>query len=112
MPLNLGERLHNCNIKSDLRPICPQMPGFVANHSRGWGGNGGPLCPPLEEKEFECLRLTVSAPDGHKSGQNLPVMVWIHGYSSSEIVLIDSGAMTAGGGASYPRESKFILGHR
>jgi carboxylesterase type B len=55
------------------------MVGFVQNQSRGWGGEGGPTCPPLEEKEFDCLRLTVTAPEGHKSEQKLPVMVWIHG---------------------------------
>ena len=88
------------------------MPGFVADHSRGWGGKGGPVCPPLEEKEFECLRLTVSAPEGHNPGQNLPVMVWVHGYSFFEIMLRYSGALTAGGGASYPRESMLVSGLR
>jgi acetyl esterase/lipase len=55
------------------------MPGLVAMQSGGWGGKGGPLCPPLEEVELDCLRLTVTAPEGHKPGQKLPVMVWVHG---------------------------------
>lgn len=63
----------------DHRPICPQIVGFAKRQSLGWG-SGGPQCPPLEEKEFDCLRLTVTAPAGHKPEQNLPVMVWVHGY--------------------------------
>jgi len=55
------------------------MVGLVEDESQGWGGKGGPICPPLEEDEFECLRLTITAPAGHKAGQQLPVMVWIHG---------------------------------
>ena len=55
------------------------MKGFVANQASGWGGKGGPQCPPLEENEFECLRLTITAPEGHYEGQKLPVMVWVHG---------------------------------
>jgi len=55
------------------------MKGFVENQAGGWGGKGGPTCPPLEENEFECLRLTITAPQVHHQGQKLPVMVWVHG---------------------------------
>jgi len=72
---------------SNDRPICPQMLGLVEHQARGWGGQGGPVCPPLEEKEFDCLRLTITAPKGHKPGQKLPVMVWVHGYASPLIML-------------------------
>jgi carboxylesterase type B len=66
-----------------FRPVCPQMRGLVESQNRGWGDvKGGPVCPPLEENELECLRLTITAPAGHKVGQQLPVMVWIHGYVS------------------------------
>jgi carboxylesterase type B len=57
------------------------MVGFVENQARGWGGEGGPECAPLDEVELDCLRLTITAPEGHKPGQNLPVMVWVHGYT-------------------------------
>jgi carboxylesterase type B len=70
-PISLGSA--NCS------PICPQMVGFVENQGRGWGGEGGPECAPLDEVELDCLRLTITAPEGHKPGQNLPVMVWVHG---------------------------------
>jgi len=56
------------------------MVGFVENQGRGWGSEPGPGCPPLAEEEFECLRLTVTAPEAHKPGQKMPVMVWVHGY--------------------------------
>src|SRR5436305_469854 len=96
------------------------MLGFVENQGRGWGSELGPGCPPLEENELECLRLTISAPEGHKAGDKLAVMVWVHGYPSHSLpftpscshslpfsftFLTISGAMTAGAGASLPRES-------
>jgi len=55
------------------------MLGLVENQARGWGIEGGPVSEALEEDELGCLRLTISAPEGHKEGQNLPVMVWVHG---------------------------------
>jgi carboxylesterase type B len=68
------------------------MRGLVESQNRGWGDvKGGPVCPPLEENELECLRLTITAPAGHKAGQHLPVMVWIHGYTLLHTSLMEVG---------------------
>jgi hypothetical protein len=64
------------------------MVGFVENQGRGWGSERGPECAPLAEMEFECLRLTICAPEGHQPGQKMPVMVWVHGYLNQKPLLI------------------------
>ncbi|KAA8902952.1 Alpha/Beta hydrolase protein [Sphaerosporella brunnea] len=60
-------------------PRCPQVPydlntlfripaAYVSNRQE-------------EESEFECLNLSVTVPEGAKAGDNLPVLIWIHGGS-------------------------------
>ncbi|KAI5813186.1 Alpha/Beta hydrolase protein [Pyronema omphalodes] len=60
-------------------PRCPQLHydlntlfRIPAEHLPNWK---------VEEDEFECLNLEITVPDGVKPGDNVPVMVWVHGGS-------------------------------
>lgn len=58
------------------RPICP-FPRMVIGHALTQKS-----LPPQHDynmDEFKCLNLNVTCPKHSKPGDNLPVIVWIHG---------------------------------
>ena len=64
------------------RPVCPQIRnGRLETRLYGLPREIIPEKEVLEENEFECLNLTITAPAPSCRSQHelLPVMVWIHG---------------------------------
>ncbi|CCX05424.1 Alpha/Beta hydrolase protein [Pyronema domesticum] len=60
-------------------PRCPQLHydlntlfRIPAEHLPNWK---------VDEDEFECLNLEITVPEGVKPGDNVPVMIWVHGGS-------------------------------
>lgn len=67
-------------------PICPQPQVDVGHLLRLPEDASGPQ---LVEDEFKCLNLNVHCPPIRKEMPNLPVLVWIHGKQTWNIVLMD-----------------------
>ena len=52
---------------------------------------GGMNDPTPGDDEFKCLNLNVAVPkEALKTDSALPVMVWIHGYACSFLLLLQS----------------------
>jgi carboxylesterase type B len=65
-------------------PRCPQGEGQVLV-------TGGVNDPVPGDDEFKCLNLNVAVPqEALKERTALPVMVWIHGYACSFLLLLQS----------------------
>lgn len=69
---------------SDYRPACPQhqLISEFAPNDLGLGNLGrieGAFSQSVFKQSEDCLSINIQRPNGTKAGDNLPVLMWIHG---------------------------------
>lgn len=89
---------------SDYEPACPQyqLISEFAPNDLGLGNLGlieGAFSQSVFKQSEDCLSINIQRPNGTKAGDNLPVLMWIHG-----------GGFEAGASSSIISEQSAVPG--